>query len=81
MEMKHRPHISVSQILLVVSGAQEGQRYPVRSQRRLDHVRNVLFILLIVKIGHILSGGILMLGQVIIRPVRDAPKLAPAEGE
>ena len=40
-----------------------------------------MFILILVKIGQVLSGGVLMLGQVVIGTVRNAPELAPAEWE
>ena len=40
-----------------------------------------MFILILVKIGQVLSGGVLMLGQVVIGTVRDTPKLTPTEWE
>ena len=81
MEAQHGAHVAALQLLLVVSRAQEGQHHSVRAQGRLYHIGYVLLLLLVVEIGHVLPGGIGMLAQVIIRPVGDAPQLAPAEGE
>ena len=82
--MKHCTYVGSlgrSDILLVISAAQECQRYTVGAQRRLDDIRKILPVLHIVKISHILAGHFLMSSQVIICSVRDAPKLAPAERE
>ena len=79
--MKHRSHITLSDFLFVIGGAEEGKHHTVSSQRRLDHVGNVLHILLVVKIAQILSGYLRMTAQVIVGSVRNAPEFAPAEGE
>ena len=81
MEMKHGTLVSAFQLFLIVSSAQECQNHTVSTQRRLDDIRDVFFLLLIIKVRHILTGYILMLGQVIIGTVCNAPELAPAEGE
>ena len=81
METHYGALVAALELLFVISRAQEGQRDAVRAQRRLDDVGNITGLFDIVKISQILSGGVLVLGQVIIGPVRDAPQLTPAEGE
>ena len=81
MEMENGSHISLPDLLLVVGGAEERQGHPVRAQGRLDHVGDVSLLRLVVKVGQILSGYGLVLSQVVVRAVCDAPQLAPAEGE
>ena len=83
MEMENRTHVVLLcvQHLLVVGAAQEGQHHTVCTQGGLDHVGDVFLVGLIVKVGHVLTGGVLMLGQVVIGTVSDAPQLTPAEGE
>src|SRR5699024_2069176 len=84
MEVKDCTHIRFffcSDIFLVVSAAEECQHHTVRAERRLDYVRNVFLLCLVVKVCQILSGYVLMLCQIIICTVRDAPQLAPAERE
>jgi len=66
---------------LVISAAQECQNDTVSTKRRLDNIRDVFLVLLWIEIGHILSGYILMLGQVVIGTVCDSPQLAPSERE
>ena len=67
--------------LLVIRLAQEGERHAVRAERRLDDVGDVVLVFLLVEIVHVLTGELLVLGQVVIRAVGDAPELAPAERE
>ena len=40
-----------------------------------------MLVRLLVEVGHVLAGMILMLLQVVVRAVRNAPELAPAERE
>ena len=83
MEMKHSTDIRLllcPDILLVISAAQESKNHTVRPQGRLDDIRNITGIFLVVKIGQILSGGILMLGQIVIGTVCDTPQLAQPKG-
>ena len=83
MEMHHGTNIILLCVenFLVISAAQECQNDTVSTKRRLDNIRDVFLVLLWIEIGHILSGYILMLGQVIIGSVRDTPQLAPAKRE
>ena len=67
--------------LLVVGFHQKRQRDPVGAQGGLDHVGDIVLVLLLVEVGQVLAGVLLMLLQVIVRAVGHAPKLAPAEGE
>ena len=67
--------------LLVIRLAQEGQRHTVCAERRLDDIGDVVLVFLLVEIVHVLTGELLVLGQVVIRAVGDAPELAPAERE
>ena len=82
--MKHGTHIRLllgADILLVVCTAQERQYDTVCAKRRLNNVRNIFFLLLIIEVGHILSGYILVLRQIVIGTVRNAPQLTPSERE
>ena len=81
MESHDGSLVAALELFFVISCAEECQRDAVRTQRRLNDVRDVLDLLGVVKIGHILTGYFLMLCQVIIGSVRDAPQLAPTEGE
>ena len=83
MEMHHSTNIILLCVenFLVISAAQECQNDTVSTKRRLDNIRDVFLVLLRIEIGHILSGYILMLGQVIIGSVCNTPQLTPAKGE
>ena len=83
MEVKYGTYIILLcvQNLFIISAAQKCQYHTVCTKRRLNHVWNVLLICFIIKIGQILSGYILMLCQIIIGSVGNAPELAPAKGE
>ena len=70
-----------AEVFFVVSVAQERQRYAVRAERRLDDIRHIAGVRLRIEIGEILAGMLLMAGEVIVRAVCNAPKLAPAERE
>ena len=79
--MQHVTHVAFLDLLFIISGTQESQSHTVSTQRRLDNIRNVFSLLLIVKVAHILSGHFLMTAQVIVGTVCDTPQLAPAERE
>ena len=81
MEVKNGSHIALANLFLIVSCTQECQRHTISTQGRFNHVRDVFLLLLIVKVGHILTGGVLMLGQIVIGTVCDTPQLAPSERE
>ena len=81
MEVKNSTNIAALYLFLIVCSAQECQSYTVCAQRRLYYIRNVFFLCLIVKIGHILAGNVLMLGQVVVGSVCNPPQLAPSERE
>ena len=81
MEFQNGSDITFADLLFVISIAQECQRYTVRTNRRLDAVRHIFFILCLIIICHILAACVLVAGQVIIGSVRNAPQLAPAERE
>ena len=83
MEAQDGAHVALGLVhdLLVVGLHQQRQGHAVRSQRRLDDVGNIVLVLLLVVVGQILSGELLVLAQVVVRPVRHAPQFAPAEGE
>ena len=78
MEMKHRPHIPLADLLLVIGGTEERKHHTVCAERRLNHIWYVFFLLLIVKVGHILTRCILMLCEIIICSVGNSPELAPS---
>ena len=67
--------------LFVVGLHQQGQGHPVRAQGGLHHIGDIVLVLLLIEIGQVLAGVLLMLGQVVVGPVRHAPQLPPAEGE
>ena len=77
--MKNGTYISFADLFLIISSAQERQRYTVSTQRRLDYVGDITLLRLVIKVSQILAGGILVLRQVIIRPVRNSPQLAPSD--
>ena len=49
------------------------------SLKKVGHL--FVFIFVLIKVAHVLSRGILVLGQVVVCAVCNAPELAPAEGE
>ena len=67
--------------LLVVSLTQEGQSHTVAAQRRLDHIGNVVLVLLLIEVVEALAGGLLVAAQVVVGTVSNAPQLAPAVAE
>ena len=86
MQVQHHANVVLAVFilahhLLVIGVAQHRQNAALHAQRRLHHIGDVPLVGLGVKIGQVLAGGVLMLGQVIVGAVRYAPQLAPAEGE
>ena len=68
-------------LFLVVSLAQEGQRHTVAAQGGLDDVGDIMLVPLLVEVGQLLAGGLLVAAQVVVGAVSDAPQLAPAGAE
>ena len=83
MQVQHHTHVVLALVhrFLVVGVAQHRQHAALHAQGRLHHIGNVALVGLGVKVGQVLAGGVLMLGQVVVGAVRHAPQLAPAEGE
>ena len=83
MEVHHDAGVVLGLVhdLLVIRLAQEGQRHAVCAERRLDDVGDVVLVLLLIEVVHVLTGELLVLAQVVVRAVGDAPELAPAERE
>ena len=67
--------------LFVVGIGQEGQERAFDAEGRLDDIGDIARVLLLIEIRQILAGRVLMLRQVIIRAVGNAPELAPAKRE
>ena len=65
----------------VICVAQESKRNPVRAERRLDDIRDIACVVRRVKVFQALARMVLVLHQVVVRAVGNAPKLAPAERE
>ena len=86
MQAQHGAHIVLAVLILaddlfIVSIAQEGEGHAVRAERRLDDVGNILLVGLLIEVLHGDTRGVLVLGQVEVRAVGNAPQLAPAERE
>ncbi|MNN86386.1 hypothetical protein D3C81_2037970 [compost metagenome] len=79
--MQHSAAVFAFQSLLLETVDQEGQGNPVRAQGGLDAVRDVALLVVLVDIVEVLAGMLHVLLQVIVGAVRNAPQLAPAEGE
>ena len=73
--------LRVGRGLFVVSFAQERENHAVGTEGRLDDVRNVLLVGRRVEVVHVLTGEGLVLGQVVVGTVGNAPEFAPAERE
>ena len=67
--------------LLIVRLHQKGEGDAVGAERGLDDIGNIVFVLLLVKVGEVLAGMVLMLLEVVVGAVGNAPQLAPAERE
>ena len=83
MQMQHHAHIVLALVhhFLVISVTQHRQHAALHAQRRLHHIGNVALVGLGIKVGQVLAGGVLVLGQVVVGAVRHTPQLTPAEGE
>ena len=81
MKVKNRSDVALRNLLLVVSVNQESENNPVRAERRLDNIGDVLFVCDRVKIRKLRARMLRMARKVEIRSVGDSPKLAPAERE
>ena len=79
--MKNRSYVSAVKLFFVVSVAEKSERNSVRAQRGLYAVRNVFLVCNGVLIHKVFTRSVHMRGKVVIRSVRNAPKLAPAERE
>ena len=79
--MQYGTNVALRKLLLVVCGAEECEHNAVGAKRRLYNVRRVALLLLVVKVGEVLTRGVDVLREVVVSTVRDAPKLAPAKRE
>ena len=55
MEMKHGTHITLPDLFLIISAAEECQEKTLYANRRLNYIRDISPVFLIVKVGQILS--------------------------
>ena len=69
--------------LFIVSVAQDREHAALHAERRLDDVGDVFdhVLALALAIDHLHAAGVLMLREVVVRAVGNAPELAPAERE
>ena len=81
MEMKNCAHISALQFFLIIGRTEECQCHTIRSQRRLNDIGNVFFLLLIIKIRQILAGCLLMSGEIVVCTVSNSPQFSPPKWE
>ena len=83
MEAHDGAHVVLGLVhhFLVIGLHQQGQGHPVRAERRLDDIGDIVLVLLLVEVREVLAGVLLVLAQVVVGAVRHAPQLAPAEGE
>ena len=84
MEMQYRSYVwflFCTNIFFIVCAAKESQNHAVSTKRWFNNIWNIFFMLFIVKICHILTRYILMLGKVIICSVCDTPQFAPSKWE
>ena len=81
MEMQHSTYISLADLFFIISAAEECKEQSLHTYGRLNNIRNIFLVLLVIKVCQILTGYILMLCQVIIGSVCDTPQFAPSEGE
>ena len=77
MKVQHIAYIAALKGFLIVSVAQESEHHPAYAEGRLDHIRNIPGVILLIKIGLILAGGGLVRRQVKVCAGGNAPKLAP----
>ena len=83
MEVKNGSDVILCLVddLLVISVAKNRKNCSFNTQRGLNNVRNISFVSLGIKVGKILLGLVLMLSQVVVGSVGNAPELAPTERE
>ncbi|MNC09259.1 hypothetical protein D3C75_568780 [compost metagenome] len=81
VQMQHGAAVFAFQSLLLEAVDEEGQGNPVCAQGGLDAVRDVALLVVLIDIVEVLAGMLHVLLQVIVGAVRNAPQLAPAEGE
>jgi hypothetical protein len=62
MEMKYGTYVTFRDFFLIVCCTEECKRYTVCTKGWLDNIRNISYILLIIKVAQIFLGYILMLG-------------------
>ena len=82
-EMQNRSYVVRSGVehFLVVGVRQEGEHAAFHAERRLNDVGTISFVRDGIEVFHALPALVLVLGEVVIRSVCDAPQLAPAERE
>ena len=87
-EGQHDAHVVVALLvladdLLIVGVAQDREHAALHAERRLDDVGDVFdhVLALALAIDHLHAAGVLMLREVVVRAVGNAPELAPAERE
>ena len=81
MEAKNGTLIATLELLHIICCAEERQRYTICTEGRLDNIRDVVRVGLLVEVSHILTGSLLMLSEIVVGSVRDTPELAPAKRE
>ena len=70
---------AVLKLLLIVSVAYNCKEQSLNAEGRLDNIRNVLLVGLGVEVFKALAGGLLVLSQIVVGAVCNAPEFAPAE--
>ena len=86
MQAENNAHVVLAVLVLtdyflVVCVNEERQCDTVRAKGRLDNVRDVLLVCFLIEIFHGNARGLLVLSQVEVGAVSNAPQLAPAERE
>src|SRR5512135_806300 len=75
VELQDRARLAAD-LVLGVRLAEEGQGRAVGAGRRLDDVRDISLLPLLVEVAEVLAAELLVLRQVIVSPVRDPLQLA-----
>ena len=86
VQMQHGAHVVIALLILpddlfIIRVAQNGEDGTLNAEGRLDNIGDVMLVLILIVIGQILTGDGLVLGQVVVGAVGNAPELAPAERE
>ena len=83
METQHHAGVVLFGVhhFLVICVAQEGQDHPVRAQGRLDDIGDIMLAGFLIEVFQLDAGVLAVLTEVVVGAIRDAPQLAPAEGE